>query len=351
MHSIILKNDAVGDLVHSLSAINNITSSSKNKKITIFLSKLNKNFDFLVKKDNVEIKILNYHLKIIEKIKIIYFLSISKIDKVYILSPKSFYFFLPLIFWRIKFYAVCVNNINNYRRPNTLLRRLLYKYRINDREKIFKRESSRKLQEALTSENNINNNFILNINVKKSNDLAKYLPDKYIYFHYKKKICDELGWGLPELQNLFNEFNNYYKNIVFTRDVDTWDLNRGEKINQNTKISFENIFNVYDFRLKKLTNNNSNILLLDNIVGKDLFAVIKNSDKIVSFHGMMGLLGNIMNKKVLDLWYTKINSWNDYRKYRNAFYEFKPKNNNYDFTIPKKNIFKTISKIKFSLKK
>ena len=58
-----------------------------------------------------------------------------------------------------------------------------------------------------------------------------------------------------------------------------------------------------------------------------------------------------MNKKVLDLWYTKINSWNDYRKYRNAFYEFKPKNNNYDFIIPKKNIFKTISKIKFSLKK
>ena len=50
MHSVILKNDAVGDLVHSLSAINNITSSSENKKITIFLSKLSENFAFLVKK-------------------------------------------------------------------------------------------------------------------------------------------------------------------------------------------------------------------------------------------------------------------------------------------------------------
>ena len=38
MHSVIFKNDAVGDLVHSIEAINNITSSSEN--VTIFLSKL-----------------------------------------------------------------------------------------------------------------------------------------------------------------------------------------------------------------------------------------------------------------------------------------------------------------------
>ena len=44
-------------------------------------------------------------------------------------------------------------------------------------------------------------------------------------------------------------------------------------------------------------------------------------------------------------------NWNDYRKYRNAFYEFKPKNENYDFTIPNKNVRKTIRKMKFSLKR
>ena len=46
-HVVILKNDAVGDLVHSLHAINNIVYSSDVDKITIFVSKLSYKFDFL----------------------------------------------------------------------------------------------------------------------------------------------------------------------------------------------------------------------------------------------------------------------------------------------------------------
>ena len=37
-HVIILKNDAVGDLCQSLSAINNIVADNKDKKISIYLS-------------------------------------------------------------------------------------------------------------------------------------------------------------------------------------------------------------------------------------------------------------------------------------------------------------------------
>ena len=33
----------------------------------------------------------------------------------------------------------------------------------------------------------------------------------------------------------------------------------------------------------------------------------------------------IVKKKVLDLYFCEINNWNDYRRYRNSFYEFKPK--------------------------
>ena len=44
MHSVILKNDAVGDLVHSLSSINNVTSAKVNNKVTIFLSERSKKF-------------------------------------------------------------------------------------------------------------------------------------------------------------------------------------------------------------------------------------------------------------------------------------------------------------------
>ena len=72
MHSVIFKNDAVGDLVHSLEAITNIISSSK--KVTIFLSNRSKNFSFLVKNQKVDIKILNYDLTLIEKVRLIFFL-------------------------------------------------------------------------------------------------------------------------------------------------------------------------------------------------------------------------------------------------------------------------------------
>ena len=71
MHSVIFKNDAVGDLVHSIEAINNITSSSEN--VTIFLSKLSLNYSFLLKKANVNIRILNYNLTIFEKLKLVFF--------------------------------------------------------------------------------------------------------------------------------------------------------------------------------------------------------------------------------------------------------------------------------------
>ena len=139
MHSVVFKNDAVGDLVHSLRAINNIISS--NEKVTIFLSEISEKFRFLVKDHKVEVKILNYHLSVIEKIKLIFFLINNGIDNVYILSPKSFYFFLPIIFRKIKFYAICINNINNYKRPNAFLRKFFFKYEVNDRGKVFKRES------------------------------------------------------------------------------------------------------------------------------------------------------------------------------------------------------------------
>ena len=53
----------------------------------------------------------------------------------------------------------------------------------------------------------------------------------------------------------------------------------------------------------------------------------------------------------MDLYDVDIKDFNDYRKYRNSFYEFKPSYNGYNFLIPKKNIMKTIDKMKFFLRK
>jgi len=337
MHSVIFKNDAVGDLVHSIDAINNIVSSSE--KVTIFLSKISQNFSFLLKNKKIEVKILNYNLSLNERLKIIFFLLNNNVNKAYILSPKNFYYFLPFLFRKIKFFAICINNINNYKRPSKFLRKYLYKYEINDRGKAFKRESSRVIQKRLTSEGHKEYKF--NINLKKSEILQNFLPNNYIFFHFKKKIFNELNWKFKELELLFKEFKKYCNNIVVTKDIE---------FDENNNI-FRKNFNSYDYKSKKFIDNNNNILFFDNVVGEDLFNIINYSNKVIAFHGMMTNLGFLLNKQVLDLYHCKINSWEDYRRYRNSFYEFKPKYKDYDFIIPKPDINKTIKKIKFSLEK
>ena len=97
-HVVILKNDAVGDLVHSLKSIYNITNNNDFNKITIFVSQFSKKFDFLFKNSKVNTKVVNYNLTVLEKLNLFLFFLINRIDRVYILSPKNFYYYLPLFF-------------------------------------------------------------------------------------------------------------------------------------------------------------------------------------------------------------------------------------------------------------
>ena len=76
---------------------------------------------------------------------------------------------------------------------------------------------------------------------------------------------------------------------------------------------------------------------------------IKFSKKTVSCHGTITLLGNLIGTPILDLFYCEIRNQKDYHRYKNSFHEHVPKNN-YDFIIPKKDIYKTIKKMKFSFK-
>ena len=185
-HVVIFKNDAVGDLVHSLKAINNICNEKNVDKITIYISKLSEKFNFLINNQKITFKVVNYNLSIFEKVKIFFFICFNNIFKIYILAPKNFYFYLPIFFLNTKFYALCVDNINGYRRPSSFLRRFLYKFVINDRAAQFKRLSTEKIQTKLISGDNVGNNE-LSIIIKKSDLLKKNLPDNYIYFHAKRK--------------------------------------------------------------------------------------------------------------------------------------------------------------------
>jgi len=338
---IILKNDAVGDFTQSLQAINNIILNNKTSKIILYLSNRSEKFSFLINNENVEFRKFNYNLTFLEKIKLFLFILNNKISKIYILTPKNFYFLLPILFKKIKFYGLCINGPNNYKRPSEFLRKYLFKYVVNDRAAIFKRKSTVLIQYELTKEiNQLRNETKFDITTEISDILKNNLPKDYIYIHIKKTTIDKLGWGINDLSHLFNELLKYYEFVIFTKDIEK---------DSNSDL-FKSKFNVLDFSTKEFTKKDNNIIFFDNIEGKDLFNTIIHSSKIIAFHGMMTNLGSLKKKSITDLWHCNINNWNDYRNYRNAFYEFKPVYSDYNFIIPKKDIKKTLAKIKFSLR-
>ena len=337
---LVFKNDRLGDLVHGYSAINNLILNNPDKEIIIFLSKLSKDFFFLFEAKNTRLQILNYHLTLFEKIKIFFFILNQNIQEIYIFSFKNFYFLLPPFFKRIKFFAVCMNGVNNYRRPNLFLRKFLYKFLINDRETTKKRLSAHLLQYLLTSnDKNLKKNSEFISHIPKSDALIKYLPKDYFFIFYKKRFFDKLCWEISEFHLLINEITKYQKNVVLVKDIE---------IDVNNAL-FKKKYKTYDFKTKSFHNNEGNILFLDNIEGKDLLNVIKLSKKVISPHGTMTSLAFLCKRPVLDLFYCKIDSSKDYYGHKNAFHEFKPNYQGYDFIIPRNDINKTLRKIKFSL--
>ena len=131
---LVLKNDRAGDLFTSLELISTLIRDEKNVKI--YLSELNNSFNFFFK--NIEFKTINFNLKLRDKIIILKDIFLNKYDKIYILTPKSFYFYLPIFFKKTKFYGIVYNG-KKRNRPNKYLRKFLYKYEIVKRNEQNKR--------------------------------------------------------------------------------------------------------------------------------------------------------------------------------------------------------------------
>ena len=98
------------------------------------------------------------NLNFIEKVKIFFYFLFNKIDTAYILTPKNFYYFLPLIFRNTKFYAITINGLK--KRPQNFLKKYLYKYAEIDRLIIKKRKSSYDIQENLIDTDLIKNQML-----------------------------------------------------------------------------------------------------------------------------------------------------------------------------------------------
>jgi ADP-heptose:LPS heptosyltransferase len=317
---IIFKNDRLGDLFHSLNGINNIMNEHRDDNIEIYLSNYSKSFSFLFDKTNVKINYLNYSLSLIEKLKIFKIFLNNSIDKVFILSPKNYFFYLSLFFKKTKFYGVTIKE-KNKERPITYINKFLFKFRTNNRKVKKRGESIKYIIEDLCSNNLQSNDRMININPKCNFNFEIFLQNKYCHFHFKKFLYEKKNWSFSNLNTFLNILiKNKYK-VLLTSDIEKNEFNKIFKDKFKT-IDFE------DSNTNELPSDlTDDIIYLENIKSLDLFNLIKNASLVVSPHGTMTVMASYLNVPVLDIFDNTIN--------KIAFYEYKPDNKNYKFMILK----------------
>ena len=156
---LILKNDRAGDLFTSLKLISSLINDKT--FIKIYLSELNIGFSFFFK--SIKVSKLNYKLKLLDKVKVFFDILKNQYDEIFILSPKGFYFILPIIFRKVKFFAIVYDGKKRLR-PSLFLRKFLYKYKIISRNKI-NLKSYRDLQLELLNNGHYIDHKLLNLNI------------------------------------------------------------------------------------------------------------------------------------------------------------------------------------------
>ena len=315
---IIFKNDRIGDLFHSLNGINQILNEHKDDKITIYLSNYSKDFSFLFFKENIDVKILNYRLNFYEKINIFFLLFFNPVDKIYILSPKNFFYYLPLFFKKIIFYGIAVKEVNK-QRPSNFQLKYLYKYILNDRLNKKKGESIENLIYKLCFFNQFNVQNLVNIHPTNTNPLF-FTNNDYFHFHFKKNLYLKKNWSFDHLYLFFKVLLKKNNKLLLTSDLEETEFNNVFK----DKFKTLNFKKEKNFNFTKLVNG---ITYLENIESQNLFNLIKNSSLVISPHGTMTVMASYLKVPVLDIFDNTIN--------RVAFYEYKPKNKNYNFFILK----------------
>ena len=325
---LILKNDRTGDLFVSLKAINKIINKHYNEDLLIFLSNINHKFSFLFPK--IKKKIISMNLNIFDKIKIFTFIIFNKIDTVYILTPKNFYYYLPFFFRNIKFYAITVKSSKS--RPSSFLIKYLYRYVVLDRIEIKKRKSSYDIQESLIEFTSNKDNFNKDLNI----NCNFVYPKKFVFFHYKDDFFRKLlNWDLNTI-TLFIEFlNNKYEYVCFSSEIN------------NNKINdfFLKEYNCFDFdNYKSFTINKKKIIFLKNIDGYELFNAINKSSKIICPEGIMTHMGYFLQKPILALMHFRLKDRKDFINQIISCKEWFPPNN-YEYTVLKKDFNKSISKL------
>ena len=253
---LILKNDRVGDFFHSLRNIENLRKYFSEYTTDIYLSKINIRFSNILTQSKLNITEVNYRLTLFEKFNLIIKLMINRYEYVLILSPKNFYFFLPIIFRNTKFLGICVDN-KMRKRPSIIFRKYLFKYQVNNRTKNIRKNPIYDMEKKLIE------NIIPPIKKQTPYSEIKYNDNGEpinILFHYKSDIFGEIDQNMHQFRILFLKLISKFNiKISISTDLDF-------KIKKN---NFDQIF-----------NRDKNIRFLGPIDADDLIREVGRSDLI-----------------------------------------------------------------------
>ena len=327
---VIFKNDRGGDLFISLKLISSLKSEYKD--ITIYLSQLNFGFNFLL--DQFKIKKINYNLSFIDKLSILFFLMKTNVDEIYILAPKNFYFYLPLIFKNIKFFAITIKG-NKRNRPPSFLKKFLTNYIEISRNKIKNKHASRDLQLNLLNKNIKIDHQYNNLSVPKIQKTQKeIIPDDFVYLQFKKSFFEDFDWGINEFTKIINLLLSKYKNVLFSSDIEENDYN---------KYFYDNFSSINLIENKIIKRNDQNVYFLDKIDSKELFLVINEAKKCLAPHGLITNICFFLQKKSVNLFNYQLSNFN-YHFAKISFSEWYA-NMKINFLFLKKDINKSLNKI------
>jgi len=331
---LILKNDRAGDIFTSLKLISTLANNAS--KLTIYLSELNIGFKFLFK--NFLTKEINFNLNFIDKLKIFFDILLNNYDEVYIITPKSFYFYLPIFFRKIKFYAIVYNGKKRLR-PNNFLRKFLFRFEIVYRNKL-NRFSYRELQLKFIDNNlyideNCKNLTIPDLNLNQKN----LITNEYVFFQFRQRFFDDLNWGIEEFKKIINLLSSKYKNVLFSSDIEK---------NERTFFYnnfFEKSFSIINFNKNtKSIINNKNIFYLKDLDSLNLFFIIKHSKLSVAKDGVVSHISYFLNKECYNLFNFKIKTISDCNHEKISYSEWY-KRMNFKFSFLNTDIDKAIRKI------
>ena len=332
---LILKNDRAGDLFTSITLISSLIK--RYEDIKIYLSELNVGFSFFFR--SKKISKVNFNLSLRDKFLIFYDILVNDYTKIYILTPKSFYFILPFIFRNIKFYAIVYNGFGKSR-PSNYLRNYLYKYKIIYRNKI-NQKSYRQLQYDLLDDDivlDINHDGLLIPIISKN--LKNLLPNNYILFQFRYLFFEKLGWGINDFNYLVSQISKKYKYILFSSDIEN------NKKTSNYNDYFSSHYSVIDFSIETKNQNlkNPNIYFLKNINSKNLFYVLNESALNLGKEGLFSHVSFFLKKKCHNLFNFKILKKEDIIHEKISYSEW-CKGMNFSFTFLNADIKKATRKI------